>query len=314
MVLHSLNLIDVNGLGSFSYYENIVKTKKKKKKVILYGVEIKGRAFNYSSLYGKMKIKYELFDTNLHQLEILDTGTFTKDEKDALHHCYTSPTKALNDLKELIISSQTPFYQNKCAYCGIGGIDSMDHYVPKEKYPEYSVHPFNLVPSCSKCNSKKSDLFIKNNCREIFNPYCDKEERQVLKLTFNQGNSPKSITFKIDFRHNIYKEHIARLEIIKKYESEAINIFSNLTGMLISEFYGFSHDSSSLANFNRNMKKQVEKYILDVKNERGINSIDYLVNKAFYNSEYNDIKVLIEKFGNVSDNKLLLEFLERTEK
>lgn len=314
MVLHSLNLIDVNGLGSFSYYENIVKRKKNNNKVILYGVEIKGGAFNYSSLYGKMKIKYDLFDTNLHQLEILNKGTFTKDEKDALHHCYTSQTKALNDLKEVIISSQTPFYQNKCAYCGIGGIDSMDHYVPKEKYPEYSVHPFNLVPSCSKCNSKKSDLFIKNECRAIFNPYCDKEERQVLKLTINQGDSPRNITFKIDFRHNIYKEHIARLEIIKKYKSEAIYIFSNLTGMLMSGFYGFSQDSPNLENYNKNMKKQLNKSILEVGKERGINSVDYLVYKAFYNSEYNDIKVLIEKLGNTNDNKNLLRFIERTEK
>ncbi|WP_413518353.1 HNH endonuclease [Carnobacterium maltaromaticum] len=314
MVLHSLNPISVNGLDSFSYYENIVKSKQKEKKVILYGVKMKGGTLNYSSLYEIMKMKYKIFDTNLHQLEILSAGTFAEDEKEALHHCYTSPTKALNDLKDTIIASQIPFYQNKCAYCGIGGIDSMDHYVPKEKYPEYSVHPLNLVPSCSKCNSKKSDLFIKNRCREIFNPYCDKEERQVLEITINQGDSPKKITFKIDYLHNSYKEHIVRLGIAKKYESEAINIFSSLTGILISGFYGFSQDSSSLENYNKNMKKQLNKSILEVRDERGINSIDYLVYKAFYNSEYNDIKVLIEKLGNPNDNKHLLQFIEQTAK
>lgn len=56
---------------------------------------------------------------------------------------------------------------NVCPYCNRqytftikekGIRPQFDHYFPKSKYPYLSVSLYNLIPCCSICNSKKSDI------------------------------------------------------------------------------------------------------------------------------------------------------------
>ena len=50
--------------------------------------------------------------------------------------------------------------QNICPLCGVRPVSTLDHYLPKSRYPTFAVTPINLVPSCMDCNlgSKKSAL------------------------------------------------------------------------------------------------------------------------------------------------------------
>lgn len=50
-----------------------------------------------------------------------------------------------------------------CQYCTLNSVNTLDHIIPKENYPEYAVHPKNLFPACSQCNSKKSNKWLDNN-------------------------------------------------------------------------------------------------------------------------------------------------------
>ena len=44
----------------------------------------------------------------------------------------------------------------RCPICGgAGGITHLDHYLPKSVYPTLCVHPNNLIPICSTCNTVK---------------------------------------------------------------------------------------------------------------------------------------------------------------
>lgn len=47
----------------------------------------------------------------------------------------------------------------KCPLCGINDVTDIDHYMPRSVFPEYSVHPFNLIPICHECN-KKGDIWL----------------------------------------------------------------------------------------------------------------------------------------------------------
>lgn len=52
---------------------------------------------------------------------------------------------------------------NVCPFCGVGQVSTLDHYLPKSKYPTLSVTPSNLIPACSDCNRTKSatdDLLV----------------------------------------------------------------------------------------------------------------------------------------------------------
>lgn len=46
---------------------------------------------------------------------------------------------------------------DRCALCGVGTVSTLDHYLPKSKYPTLSVTPSNLVPSCAICNNAKKE-------------------------------------------------------------------------------------------------------------------------------------------------------------
>ncbi|MEP6067353.1 MAG: hypothetical protein ABJ246_16055 [Paracoccaceae bacterium] len=46
---------------------------------------------------------------------------------------------------------------SRCPYCGHRRVRQLDHFLPKSKYPSFSVAPLNLVPSCSDCNKDKLD-------------------------------------------------------------------------------------------------------------------------------------------------------------
>lgn len=47
--------------------------------------------------------------------------------------------------------------RNICPICGIRIVRTLDHYLPKSKFPTLSVTPSNLIPSCRDCNMDKRD-------------------------------------------------------------------------------------------------------------------------------------------------------------
>lgn len=60
-----------------------------------------------------------------------------------------------------------------CPLCGIYGVETLDHYLPKARYPIFSVNPKNLVPACEHCNGAKSDGILKVASDQTLYPYCD---------------------------------------------------------------------------------------------------------------------------------------------
>ena len=58
-----------------------------------------------------------------------------------------------------------------CPLCGIGIVSTLDHYLPKARYPLYSVHPHNLVPACMDCNKGKGSTVLNSSIEEPLHPY-----------------------------------------------------------------------------------------------------------------------------------------------
>ncbi|MDK4525416.1 HNH endonuclease signature motif containing protein [Kingella kingae] len=65
----------------------------------------------------------------------------------------------------------------RCPCCGGIGISAqLDHYLPKQKYPQYSVYPKNLIPCCRDCNEGyKKAIFATQEKDQLIHPYFDKE-------------------------------------------------------------------------------------------------------------------------------------------
>jgi hypothetical protein len=60
-----------------------------------------------------------------------------------------------------------------CPFCGFTEADTLDHYLPKAKYPQLSVLPINLVPSCTKCNKGKHAAIAITAEEQSLHPYFD---------------------------------------------------------------------------------------------------------------------------------------------
>lgn len=60
-----------------------------------------------------------------------------------------------------------------CPSCGFGEIENLDHYLSKSHFPQFAVHPLNLIPSCGPCNKKKGHKVATTAEMQVLNPYID---------------------------------------------------------------------------------------------------------------------------------------------
>lgn len=72
-----------------------------------------------------------------------------------------------------------------CAMCGSHHNGTLDHYLPKEDWPEFSILLANLVPACSLCNSGSKGRTVKGTtaAERFLHPYYDTVARLPLWRT-----------------------------------------------------------------------------------------------------------------------------------
>ena len=61
--------------------------------------------------------------------------------------------------------------RERCAICLVGEAETLDHYLPKARYPAFSVDPQNLIPACTKCNKGKGASLLTNKEDHVLHPY-----------------------------------------------------------------------------------------------------------------------------------------------
>ena len=98
----------------------------------------------------------------------------TKDDYEKLYTQYFVPkakkTRAIYD--EILTSAK-----GECPFCGgLGDPSNLDHFLPKAEFPQFSIYPLNLVPSCRDCNmGAKKVGYAKSAEEQTIHPYLDKK-------------------------------------------------------------------------------------------------------------------------------------------
>lgn len=102
---------------------------------------------------------YDQYMCNKKTLENVrpDTRILTK-HKSELINSYKSKPAAFQQALDKLTSKMPLGLSGKCAYCLLSEPNTFDHYLNKDRYPEYSVFIPNLLPVCSWCNSYKGPL------------------------------------------------------------------------------------------------------------------------------------------------------------
>jgi len=90
----------------------------------------------------------------------------------ALRHAYEVETVPMTKLRTRLMSR---IVVSRCPFCGLSESSTLDHYLPKELYPQFSVLSKNLVPCCASCNTRKGELVVDEETavRLFFHPYFD---------------------------------------------------------------------------------------------------------------------------------------------
>ncbi|MFN7882769.1 MAG: HNH endonuclease, partial [bacterium] len=126
-------------------------------------------------LDSEVEKEYKKFDAMfaLNQIETLTPNSTLQASKDDLLTLYNYQSAVIRKVRENIRSQQIQTITSTCQNCTIDSINSLDHILPKSKYPEFVVNPKNLFPCCATCNSKKLNSVGKPGGQQFLNLYLD---------------------------------------------------------------------------------------------------------------------------------------------
>lgn len=133
-----------------------------------------------------MVVAYQEYDDHTVpcKLQELTAMALTKSQKGGLKELYDRSRPFLKELWSEVASDNGEYIM--CPLCGQKVVEDLDHYIPRAKMPEYSVHLKNLIPTCHECNDDKGDLWLNDKGeRMIINAYFDKigDMSRLLKST-----------------------------------------------------------------------------------------------------------------------------------
>lgn len=123
--------------------------------------------------YDLKATNFELFSIAAHHgnNEDLIAGDISKEELKNLYSAHLVPqNKPARAIYEYLLSRSAG---KLCPLCGFGHVKTLDHYLPKAKFPIYSVLPNNLVPSCRDCNTEKLASIATTAGAQSIHPYYD---------------------------------------------------------------------------------------------------------------------------------------------
>ena len=136
--------------------------------------------------------------------------------------------------------------KEKCPFCGgIGTPRNLDHFLPKAHFPQFSVLPRNLVPSCRDCNMDgKGHDFATNAEDQIIQPYADKDRffiEQWIFATYHAGNngepgefeyytSPPEGWSEVDKLR--VRKHFKDFDLAKRYATKAAEMLGTVLNQI----------------------------------------------------------------------------------
>lgn len=218
--MRKINKINITET-SYEIFENIVSSKRWENKILLDWIS------------SEIKDLYKNFIDNESELFNMNPKWYNLDTKDALIHCYESDTTLTKSYKHKIKSLE----DRKCPYCYLENSSQVEHYLPKDEFPEFSFMIDNLFPCCSTCNTKKWTNWRDLTSRIILNFYSDLiPEEQFLYVDLIIIDNIPIVEFKIDTSkiiidsmiEKILYKHIERLNLLNRYSESINNYISEL--------------------------------------------------------------------------------------
>ncbi len=162
-----------------------------------------------------------------------------------------------------------------------------DHFYPKSKYPYLAVSLFNLIPSCSMCNTKKGNTAevihkkVKEENISIIYPYDESFDEPQRCISFRVISSQKEVMMGQSDKFTI--------ELQPKKYSDKLE-FNNAGGVLTKTDMKtrFEHKIKSSLTDKEDVAKRESQFW-----DRAEASIDLLLIEKFYNEHKDEIMSIL---------------------
>ena len=158
----------------------------------------------------------------------ITSTTFPLEEKEALWALYSSKTATAKAITDCVIRAQIARQAGCCLSCGIGEVDQIDHFLPQEHFPEFSILHKNLIPSCGKCNELKADHIPGSNSKDFLHNMFDQVPNEAfLSCSVDYSKNAPNATFSIlpHFNsHRIYT-HFKSLNLERRLQDKSTQYF-----------------------------------------------------------------------------------------
>lgn len=213
--------------GSIDFFDKVLHSKRDKTYVSRVNVlrpNIVSQFNNYDSLF------------NSHTLiKTLPFG-YSGQNKTDLEKLYGYKRKAFRELETELTTNSNSRRNNTCQNCTLEAINSFDHVLPQTEFIEFVVHPKNLFPSCTTCNSHKSKIWRKNGKILFLNLYIDiLPQVQYLFVKISITGNLIEPTFYLQNIHHInldfyelLKNHYTKLHLFRRFKEKSGNIIEEL--------------------------------------------------------------------------------------
>lgn len=228
------NLNAYNG-NTNDFLDEVILSKKNSAKDPNYKRRVNALAPNVKILFGSFDVAHN----SKNHISLVPHGYANQDKTDLLK-LYSPSNSRLVKLKNSVTTILDNRAMNTCQYCTIAPIGSLDHIVPKDEYPEFSVNPKNLLPACTTCNSHKGQYWKEGNKTIFLNLYTDilpTEKYLFVDLDISSNNIQPTFALRninnidADF-FELLVSHFTRLHLLKRFKSESHKIISELTNLI----------------------------------------------------------------------------------
>ena len=222
-----------------------------------------------------IKKRFQDFEANKCKLENLKEQYIKpkkcKDVDDLacdLYELYNIQSQDTKNLKEKI----KEISRTKCPYCGISESSHLDHFLPRAKFPEFSIYSLNLIYVCSICNSKYKGDDIVNSLgeRKFFNPYFDDfiDDIQFLKceIKVENGIYPEfkfyieNLSSSNDYEYKVIRNHFEAMHLQTRYMEQIVKEeFKRFRNEYVDKKLR-TYDEISLNEIRRDIDKRIRGY------------------------------------------------------
>lgn len=219
------------------------------------------------ALAAGLKSHFTTYDTSFaaDSLQLLSPVGYAGTDKSDIIALYSYHSAIMQKLKLGVTTIELKRVVSSCQNCTIGEINSFDHTVPQTEFPEFVVHPKNLFPSCSRCNSHKSKIWREKGNRLFLNLYIDKlPSLQYLFITINVKPGDIEASFSVSNPNGISKPlfdrisyHYEKLYLCARFSENIDKVVTPLKHCISSSLQSLTIEEAvdvAIETSNRNRK------------------------------------------------------------